>query len=67
MMDAAALSALIDAKVTAAGFDVSNPKSSFHVLSQAIAEAVVEHLTANASVDGGVCAPGGPVAGAKIT
>jgi len=42
------LQSLIDSKVQSAGFDLS--KSSFQIMSKAIAEAVVEHITANAQV-----------------
>lgn len=45
-----ALSTLIQANLTVAGFDVSNPHAQAVVLADAIAKAVVEHIQANAAV-----------------
>lgn len=46
----AALEGLIVSKLAAAGFDVSNEHAQIKVLANAIAEAVVEHITAAADV-----------------
>jgi hypothetical protein len=49
-LDSNTLQTMIDKKVEDAGFKF-NDKSSFKILSQAIAEAVVEHIQANAEAD----------------
>ncbi len=64
-MSASALSASIKSKLESK-IGVSEP-NQLQELSDAIAEAVVDHITTNAEVNGGTCAPSGPIAGGKIT
>lgn len=47
-LDASALQGAIESKLTAAGFDLS--KGEADVMAQAVAEAVVEHITGSAQV-----------------
>lgn len=48
-LSSGSLQGLIDSKLESAGLDF-NDKSSLKILTQAIAEAVVEHITASAQV-----------------
>jgi hypothetical protein len=41
-----------------------NYESSFYL---ALSEAIVEHITETAVVNGGTCSNGGPISGGKIT
>jgi 6,7-dimethyl-8-ribityllumazine synthase len=49
-MDAATLENIIISKVEAAGFITNGEHSFFNVLAQAVAEAVVEHISSTAEV-----------------
>jgi len=48
-LDSSALQTLVESKLTAAGFDLTKAPAT-SLMAQAIAEAVVEHVTANAQV-----------------
>ena len=63
-LDSSSLEGLITSKLKAAGFNVSGEHSKANVMAKAIAEAVVEHITANAEVP----VPGGSSKGIyKVT
>lgn len=53
----------IVAAMTAVGFAETDGNAKF---AEAISKAVIAHIIANAEVNGGVCAPGGAIAGGKI-
>lgn len=57
------LKSLIVAEMAAVGF---MPTEGNLKLAEAIAKAVVKHITASAEVVGGTCTPAGPIAGGKI-